>query len=480
MVVFAGLGGCAATAEPPEFNPDRWAPAAVQTGWNAASSDQHVSIDVESEVAPFKERATPGTTAYDLPALIDLALSENPDTRSAWESARMAAAQWGIKRAPFYPSIRMASDSGYEREMALVPKHWGVLKNWSSVDSLRLSYVLEDFGRRDAAAESAREELIATNFQFNRGIQEVVFEVERNFYALEAQRASVDAARAIVTLAKTDRIGAEKRHGKGLATIPDVLLAQQGEARALYEMQNAELGVSDAQADLAQSLGLRVDSMPPIQTSGALTIPAELNDAVEDLINAAIKRRPDLAARVSSLRAKNAEIAGARAAMFPTVGLAGDYGVHAFQYRLSNPPTPQYTAIGPEYSAMITLQWDAFAGFEHVNAISKAKADRDRERAQLRVLEIDVAAQVWRAYYAFATALRKYRYAQALLAASQSAYDSNFRSFDRGLATIVDLLSAERDLADAKYAMIRSRTDVLISASALAYSTGTIEAPQTP
>ncbi|MFZ1122323.1 MAG: TolC family protein, partial [Candidatus Binataceae bacterium] len=56
----------------------------------------------------------------------------------------------------------------------------------------------------------------------------------------------------------------------------------------------------------------------------------------------------------------------------------------------------------------------------------------------------------------------------------QSAYDSNFGSFNRGLATIVDLLSAERDLADAKYTMVGSRADLLISAAAVAYATGAI------
>ena len=68
----------------------------------------------------------------------------------------------------------------------------------------------------------------------------------------------------------------------------------------------------------------------------------------------------------------------------------------------------------------------------------------------------------------------KYQYAEALLAASRSAHDSNLRSFNNGLATIVDLLSAERDLADAKYTMVGSRADVLVSAAAVAYATGAI------
>ncbi|MBV8772870.1 MAG: TolC family protein, partial [Deltaproteobacteria bacterium] len=93
--------------------------------------------------------------------------------------------------------------------------------------------------------------------------------------------------------------------------------------------------------------------------------------------------------------------------------------------------------------------------------------------------EIDVAGEVWRAYYAFETSLKKYHYGLKLLTASQSAYYSNLRGFNNGLATIVDLLSAERDLADAKYTMIQSRAEVLISAAAVAYALGAI-APKQP
>src|SRR5262249_16429916 len=156
-------------------------------------------------------------------------------------------------------------------------------------------------------------------------------------------------------------------------------------------------------------------------------------------------------------RAKEADVALARANLYPILDTWSFYGTHAFNYKLSNPPTPLFTAMVPEYGAMIRLKWDVFAGMEHLNSIEVADDERENQRAQVRALEVGLVAEVWRAYYAFETAVRKYRYAQALLDASQSAYDSNLRSYNRGLATIVDLLAAERDLADAKYTIIRSR-----------------------
>jgi outer membrane protein len=219
---------------------------------------------------------------------------------------------------------------------------------------------------------------------------------------------------------------------------------------------------------------VRVDALPEIESFGGQAVPATLSGAVDHLIDLAMRERPDLAAKVAAVRSREAAVDLARASLYPTVELSGYYGSYAFNYRLSNPPTPQFTAMAPEYAASVALRWDAFAGFEHVNSIEQATADREASRAVLYRYQLDVASEVWRAYYAFTTALRKYQYAQALLAASQSAYDSNFASFNRGLATIVDLLSAERDLADAKYTMVGSRADLLISAAAVAYTTGAI------
>jgi outer membrane protein TolC len=476
------LSSCSRIAEQPEFDAERWAPATAQRQWSSAEWGGRESVNVESllkqDIRPTQALA--GGHPYNLAALIDLALQQNPDTQAAWQRARAAASGWAIKRAPFYPLLSVSGQSGYERMVDLVPKHWGTLKNWQSTDLITLDYMLIDFGRRDAAAEAARDELLAANFEFNREIQTILFEVEKSYYLLDAERAGLDAAHAVIKLAEIDLRAVERRHASGLATKPEILLAQQREAKSVYELQNAELAVSDAEAELAIAVGVRVDSLPPIRTSNMVSIPATLKISVDDLITQAIQQRPDFAAAITNLRAKDADVALARAEMYPTLNLRSYYGAHAFNYRLSNPATPQYTAMAPEYTAMLALNWDAFAGREHVNTIEQAENERAREKAHLRALEIDVASQVWRAYYAFETSIQKYRYAVKLLESSQEAYDANLHSFTYGLATIVDLLAAERDLADAKYTLIQSRADLLISAAAVAYTAGAIVPPAVP
>lgn len=412
---------------------------------------------------------------YSLAELVDLALNSNPQTRRTWEAARAAAAEFGETQGPYYPFLSLDSDSGYQRFPDLVPKHWGVQKVWQSRDLMTVNYLLLDFGRRDAAARSAQEQLLAANFLFNQKVQEVVFEVERAFYTLDAAKASVSAAEAIVKMAHTDQIAASKRLAVGLATKPQVLLSVQREAQAEYDLQNARLTVSDAQARLAAAVGVEANSAPKIESLESLPIPKALGQSVDQLISAAMRQRPDLAAKAAQVRAAKADIDAAQASLYPTVAASGYYGFNGFNYKLSNPPTtPSLTAGVPDYAALVTLKWDLFTGFERLNSIRKAEAQREASRAELRALELDLVGEVWSAYYTFSTALKKYDYAVALLAASRSAYESNLKSYQHGLATILDLLSSERDVANARYALIQSKADVLVSAASVAFAIGAV------
>jgi outer membrane protein TolC len=472
LCAIIALGGCAKSAAQIELNPGSWAPQAAQREWAPAPS-QHGLVGSAAEAAMLSDHP-PSGQRLGLTDLIGYALANNPSTRSAWRSAEVSAAAAGKARAPYYPIVSAQSDNGYQRLVDLVPNHWGTLKTWQSRNILSLDYDLIDFGRRDAASRSALNELVAANLLFNRKVQEVVFNVERSFYELDAARAGVEAADATVKLATTDRKSTELRQKHGLATAPEVLLARQREAQADFDLENARLAVSLAQADLAVALGVRADNALEVELLKDQPLPQSLGADIERLIDSAVRERPDLAARVSTVRARQAEVDLAHASLYPTLRLTSFYGEQAFTYRLSNPPTPTFTAMAPEYGAGVSLKWDIFTGFSHVNSIKEAEAQRDAARADLASAELDVAANVWRAYFTYRTAQRKYDYAQALLTASQSSYNSNFRSYGLGLATIINLLSAERELAAARFTIIQSKAELLISAAAVTFATGAI------
>src|ERR1700736_5747494 len=175
LCAIVALGGCAKSAEQLELNPGAWAPQAVQREW-APAPGQRALVGTAAEAAVLSDQPPTGQR-LGLTELIGYALANNPSTRSAWRSAEAAAAAAGGARAPYYPIVRAQSGNGYQRLVDLVPKHWGTLKTWQSRNILSLNYDLIDFGRRDAAASSALNELVAANLLFNRKVQEVVFNV---------------------------------------------------------------------------------------------------------------------------------------------------------------------------------------------------------------------------------------------------------------------------------------------------------------
>jgi outer membrane protein len=471
-------GGCSYFAEQPEVYPDKFAPQESDRAWIPKSSEYVIPMQARPASTLPEPRANAAGNQYDLPALIDIALSNNPDTRQTWYQARAAAAAYGVSRAPFYPVVDAKIPGGYERELFELPGQNAVLKQWQITPSLEFTYTLIDFGRRSAGAAAARNQLAAANFSFNRKLQDVVFATQRAFYSIGAAKAAVQAAQNNVELAKTDDEAVSRRVDLGLATQPELLLSRQRVAQSLYDLASAHLLVREAQASMAVALGVAANTALDVPTLDSIPIPAGLGSEVDQLIETAVRSRPDLAAQVATLDARRAEVARTKAAFYPTVGISGNYGEQSWNYRYDG--THTVTDNQPQYAALLSVNWDIFTGFKRLNDVRGAEAARDAAGAQLRSLEVDAISSVWRAYYEFQTALSRYTYAKALLAASQESYDANLDTYRQGLSTIVELLTADRDLANARYTIVQSRADLLTSSAAVAYAVGAIEMPARP
>src|SRR5215469_6326317 len=198
------LAGCAGIDKRPEVNPDKWAPPKVTDEWVPTDTVmRQYTVENTQPGRPVSAVTQPGTV-YDLSGLIDIALRNSPQTRRQWQVARSAADEFGAAQAPYYPQVDMQSGQGYQRTILELPAAVGKLEQWQAQPAVELTYILLDFGRRRSAAEVARNSLIASNFAFNRGIQNVVFSTQSAFYSIDATHAAVSAAQQNLELAQTD------------------------------------------------------------------------------------------------------------------------------------------------------------------------------------------------------------------------------------------------------------------------------------
>src|SRR6202162_2998775 len=290
----ACLQGCADLGDRPELYPDKWAPNRADREWSAppiAAGSQFRLADTAIGGGQHALATVQTRQEYDLPQLIDVALLNNPETQRSWSAARSAAAGFGAAQAPYYPQAALSSDNGYERTIVELPGAPGGLKQGQADPIVAMNWTLLDFGRRRSASDSAEDRLIAANLAFNRSIQEVVFNIESAFYALDAADGAVIAAQQNLKLAETDFDAVRQRVDMGLATEPQRLLAKERVAQSRFDLANARLLVHDAQAQLAVALGVPANATPQIHGLESEPVPKSLNTEVDMLIAQARRQR---------------------------------------------------------------------------------------------------------------------------------------------------------------------------------------------
>src|SRR5215813_7565329 len=416
---------------------------------------------------------------YGLPELIDLAQRVNPETRVAWEAARRGALAVGLVESEYFPVLAISALGGYQSVGVPIPKNLvsdGFFRFdlAQAVPTLKLRWLLLDFGRRGSAHDAAKERLLAANLGFNRKHQQIAFAVQRAFYGLTSIRARIAVAQSSLDAARTVQDATEKRLQSGLATRPELALARQQTAQAFFELEEVLEKERDAQVTLAESIGIPPTTPIQLTDFSALPAPVELQDTVEKAIDRALEKRPDLIARVAALRASEAELSRARAAFWPTISLVGDVGSILGDARITadGRSTGWFGAKQPSYGIGLFLEWEIFDGGARRRRVELAESARRAAQDEITATRDRAVSEVWKAYTDVKLAFRRLDVAAALVEASQLSYEDSLRSYRLGLGTLTDLLAARRELSRARFVELDTKVQLLDSSATLAFTTG--------
>ncbi len=406
---------------------------------------------------------------YTLPELIDLAEQHNPETRAAWESAKVQAGVLGVSRSELYPTLAAAAMAQtYQTGVLLYDTFVNQILGIGQGE-FTLNYTIFDFGARLDRVARERANLLSSNFAFNDVHRSLLFQVMASYYQLLNAHGQRKAAEANLVNAKAVEQAAEARLEHGLATLPDVLEARSATAQAEYDLQSTIGAEETASGDLATTLTAPANSSFHVQEIEGIPVPEQLNESANGLISRAFEQRPDLLARLAQVRAAEADIREARSAYYPNLTFQGAYG-YLRAYGKQAPYLGTY-ASGSVYNAQLNLTWTIFDGGRRRNALEEARAAEKRAEAQVEETRDQIADEVWRSYADTTTALRQRQAAAALLGASSSSYSAALESYNYGVRNILDVLSAQRVLAQARSADISARARVLTSFADLAYRT---------
>jgi len=443
------------------------APVSWNHPWHSSDEQQFVR---DATAEHMHELPDNPVKTYSLSELIDLAESNNPETRVAWERARAQAASFGVARSELYPTLAAAALSQTSRDEGFFGSRFNAQAVQDFEVALDLSYTVFDFGGRRGRINSARAQLLAANFAFNDTHRNVIYQVEQSYYRLLSSMGQEDSARASLSNAEAVQEAAEDRLAHGLATLPDVLEARSATAQAEYDLQSVLGAEQIARGDLATAVGDRASLTIKVQPLDQLPMPDSISDTVQGAIDRALSQRPDLMQQVAEIRSTNARVQEVRSAYYPSLSI--DAGpVAQSVYGLQSPYDWGHTA-GITGGLSFSLKWTIFDGGARKNRLLQAHADVHGAEAQAEVKRNQIADEVWTAYSNLNTALRQRQAAIALLEAASQSYDSALQSYNYGVRSLLDVTAAQRTLAQARSADVYARTQVLISFADLAFRTG--------
>src|SRR5437773_6235677 len=407
-LVIIGIGF--ARDDPPPSPVRPWAPPALPR--YEGELRQYQPAEAERRYLP----AIDPRKTYNLAELIDIAQRSNPETRVAWERARMAAAAVGLTESAYYPYLVGAAAGGYDRAFIPFPTLRvkqqppptnGNLPNVEIVGGgtlitesllargeLNAKWLLIDFGERSAIRAAAREKLMMANVGFNGTHQKIVFDVTDRFYQLGTARQKVMVTQSALDAAKTVEQAAQARFENGLATKPELLQAQQQSAQSNFDLQASLGGESDARVALIESIGLlptvqlKVADLPP--RSG---LDSQSEDSVGELITKALAQRPDLVAKLANARSKEYEIRRIRAEYYPKVTL--DAHVSETELQVSVKNSPYFGGADYTLGAFLTMEVPIFDGFARRHKLDMAEADLHQAENELAGARDSAAGDVW-------------------------------------------------------------------------------------
>ena len=420
---------------------------------------------------------------YTLAELIDLAEDHNPSTRTIWERAKQKARELGLAKSTYYPQLDGLAVFGDQRLInpfpkPLAPRGYVMVEVPVVRPEVTLQYLIFDFGKREASVDSARAEELAAGADVIQVNQALAFRVASAYYELVTAQERLQAAQDTLRTAQTTQDASESRLKNGLATLPDVLNARAETAQAAFDEESADGDEMIARVALTQAVGADPSPDIVIDSQRSAPLPDRLAMSIEALIDRAMKDRPELMEQTLQIRSAEDRIRAARAEYKPQIDLSGSVA------QTSLWPAADYGQLGsasePTWSVELGVHWRIFDGGARKNELLIAESKRREAEDELTTKEDDTTREVWTAYIAFRTALRKQDAAVALLQAANASYSESLDAYKYGVKNLVDVVTAEKELAQARLSSVSARSELFIEAVNLEFATGNLLRNQPP
>jgi len=421
------------------------------------------------------------TGPLSLDDALALAAKRNADLQIARADADTAVTDLRASYQGVLPRLDLSADAGHQSlgeqqqlgfpEVPPTPKtdydlfQYGINFNWTLFDGL---------GSWNRIA-SSRNQSNAAARQYDESSLRVSFEVIRRFYEVVRQQRSLEVRRETADLSAELVKRADALFGAGRGTRADTYNARVNLGNDQLAVRAQSAALVQARSDLAVVLGLPsqagLEVRVPEVVAGSGPPPAQTLPVLSTLLARAREARPLLASVRLSGRAADEEIARARAAYWPVLGVQLSYQRQAQRasgsFGLFGNPAHQYTT-----SAQVTLGWNVFSGGATRAGVQRAEVQARRAQAVVEQAEETVAAEVTNAHEQVASLSDSIATLQQVLDSAEKGLRAARERLEAGAGSQLEVRDATLKLSEARLTWVSTVIDLVVARADLNRAVG--------
>jgi multidrug efflux system outer membrane protein len=257
----------------------------------------------------------------ELQDLIHAALQQNYDVRIAATRILEAQAQVGITRADQLPTINAGAQTVDQRSPRT--KFFPAYETSAHQVDLSLAWELDFWGKYRRATESARANLLATEWGREAVVSTLVSDVAAAYFQLRELDLELEISRRTLASRRDSLQLTQTLASGGATSMLDVRQAEQLVFTAAETIPDLERRIEQQENFISTLLG---NNPGPIARGTKLTEQPHAPEIPAGLPSSLLERRPDIRQAEAQLIAANAQIGVAKAAYFPQINLTASGG----------------------------------------------------------------------------------------------------------------------------------------------------------
>jgi NodT family efflux transporter outer membrane factor (OMF) lipoprotein len=455
----------------PDYNaPERQAPAsfsALDQTTGAARNGPLNSSPVGAQPLSQEALATWWRTFNDpvLDSLIDRAVNQNLDLKSAAARVREARALLGVARSGYYPTVGAnASGSRFRNSEKTAG---GAFANADRAHSLYdasidASYEIDVFGGVRRGVEAANADIDSLIEDRRDVMITLAAEVGRAYTDLRGFQRRVNLSEQIIRASRETVELTRSRFQAGLAGDLEVAQAQAQMSTREAQLPTFQAGLRTSAHRLGVLLGQepgsllaelnpstvnQPDAVPP-------PVPTPPSEVPVGLPSELLQRRPDIRRAERNLAAATARIGIATADLYPRFSLTGAFGFQAGQIGDVFDANARYWNIGP------SVRWNLFTGGAVRGRINAAGAVQEQSLYAYDQTILLSLEEVENSLTDFIQEQARRKALQNAVSANERAVGLSMDRYRSGIGDFLTVLDTQRQLYDTQDALVQSEIGV--------------------